>query len=358
MQPVRVEKLSKYYGPIAALEDASLQIKKGEIFFLLGPSGCGKTTLLRIIAGLTPPSSGRVFIGGRDITEDPPHIRKTAMVFQNYALWPHMSVADNVRFAMTIKKVDKTTMIKKAGDALKIVHMETYADKKPAQLSGGQQQRVALARAIAADPRCLLLDEPLSNLDANLRIEMRTEIRRICKQTGITTIYVTHDQKESLSIADRIAILNEGKVEQVAAPTEIYSKPATKFVAGFIGETNFISGKIESIEADMVTIVRGKIQIQVSTFSPYMSEGNHAVCCIRPENFKLTHQGGDAPNEIRGKVRRVTFLGELTQYEIELEDSLQVKVIETTPETIRNEGESVVLRIKPGDVNVYQDKDE
>ena len=365
MNPVRIVDVFKRFGDTVALDHVSLEIQEGEIFFLLGPSGCGKTTLLRIIAGLTEPDHGKVLIGEEDITHKPAHLRRLAMVFQNYALWPHMTVGQNVQFAMTVKGVDKAERVRKAGQALKIVHMERHTEKKPAQLSGGEQQRVALARAVAADPLCLLLDEPLSNLDANLRIEMRTEIRRICKQTEMTTIYVTHDQKEALSIADRIAVLNKGRVEQVAAPGDLYRKPATKFVAGFVGETNFLEGRVKSAEKDGAVVSVGPALVKGAAFPSDLAGGQAAVCSVRPEKIRIAaeasapvekHGSRMKPNEIRGSIHRITFLGEITQYDIAVNDTLHLKVMETAPEETRSEGEGVVLLIDPGDVNVYRDE--
>jgi iron(III) transport system ATP-binding protein len=357
MKSVRIEAVRKTFGSTVALDDVSLDIGEGEIFFLLGPSGCGKTTLLRIIAGLTPPSSGKILIGGDDVTAQPPHLRRTAMVFQNYALWPHLTVAENVRFAMTVKRTGRAEMAKRTREALAIVHMEKHTGRKPAQLSGGEQQRVALARAIAADPGCLLLDEPLSNLDANLRVEMRSEIRRICKQTGLTTIYVTHDQKESLSIADRIAVLRAGKVEQVAPPAELYARPATTFVAGFVGETNFIRGTVERVDDGAAEVRAGEVLLSGKVAAASLRPSSRAVCSVRPEKLKLGGAEGGS-NEIRAVIRRVVFLGELTQIEVEAGETLRLKVLETTPRTLRQEGETVLVRCDPADVSIYEDDDE
>jgi iron(III) transport system ATP-binding protein len=353
MKSVRIEKVSKLYGAAAALDDVSLDVGEGEIFFLLGPSGCGKTTLLRIIAGLTQPSSGRILIDGRDITDRPSHLRQTAMVFQNYALWPHMTVAENVQFAMTLKRVDRKTRAEKTLEALRIVHMEGFMDKKPAHLSGGEQQRVALARAVAADPQCLLLDEPLSNLDASLRTQMRSEIRRICKQTGITTIYVTHDQKEALSIADRIAVLHGGRVEQVGSPGELYSSPATKFVAGFVGETNFISATVEGPAGDGALLIAGSCRLRSGGLPDGLRDKDEVTLSIRPEKFAITSGPGERPDALEGRIGRMTFLGELTQYEVETKDAGSLKVIETTSGRPRKEGETVFLAVDPQDIHVF-----
>jgi iron(III) transport system ATP-binding protein len=360
MESVRIDNVTRTFGKTVALDKVSLHVGEGEIFFLLGPSGCGKTTLLRIIAGLLEPTSGKIFIGERDITDLAPHLRRTAMVFQNYALWPHMTVAANVQFAMAVRKTEKSRMIRRAREALEIVHMEGHESKKPAQLSGGEQQRVALARAMAADPRCLLLDEPLSNLDANLRVEMRSEIRRICKAAGMTTIYVTHDQKEALSIADRIAVLRGGRIEQVAPPAELYARPATKFVAGFVGETNFIEGTVDEVRPDRVTLRQGAAVLAGVPAGPGLERGSRALCSIRPEKLVL-RRGSDAGDlDLRGTIGHVTFLGELTQYEIDMEDGPGLKVIETTAAgRMPAPGEKVRLHFDPEDVNVYpRDDDE
>jgi len=234
MTSIRVDKLSKNFGAVTALKQVDLQINAGELFFLLGPSGCGKSTLLRLIAGLMEPTSGRIFFNDRNVTWFPTQMRNAVMVFQSYALWPHMSVAENVRFGLSVRGNDRAAQQKRVDEVLDIVRMREYAQRKPNELSGGQQQRVALARAIAVKPACLLLDEPLSNLDAKLRQEMRHEIRRICKESGLTSIYVTHDQKEALAIADRIAVMNAGSIEQVGTASDVYHRPANEFVREFM----------------------------------------------------------------------------------------------------------------------------
>src|SRR3954467_757260 len=244
MTSVRIDPLSKRFGNTVALDDVDLDIKAGELFFLLGPSGCGKSTLLRIIAGLLDPTAGRIFFNDRDVTALGTDKRNAVMCFQSYALWPHMTVAENVRFGLNVRKVSRAEQDRRVADVLKLVQMDAYASRKPNQLSGGQQQRVALARALAVQPDCLLLDEPLSNLDAKLRHEMRSEIRRICKTAGFTTIYVTHDQKEALSVADRIAVLKAGKLAQVGTSSQLYHAPRNRFVADFIGNTNLISATV------------------------------------------------------------------------------------------------------------------
>src|SRR5438034_4670243 len=241
---VSIKNLSKYFGETPVLKDISLEIKDQELFFLLGPSGCGKTTLLRLLAGFYQPDAGQLFFGERPMNGVPPHRRNTGMVFQNYALWPHMTVADNVAYGLEVRGIDAAARRQQVAEALSVVQMERFADRMPNQLSGGQQQHVARARALVIKPDVLLLDEPLSNLDARLRLEMREEIRRIHAQTRITTIYVTHAQKEALSLADRIAVMREGAIEQIGEPRTIYRSPASRFVADFIGETNWLAAEV------------------------------------------------------------------------------------------------------------------
>ena len=228
MISIRVKNLTKRFGAVTALQNLDLEVEPGELFFLLGPSGCGKTTLLRCMAGFYIPEEGSIFFGDEDVTRLAPHKRNAGMMFQSYALWPHMSVAENVAFGLEERRLPGPEIKRKVGEALESVHMGSYAARKPNQLSGGQQQRVALARALVIRPRCLLLDEPLSNLDAKLRLEMRMEIRRVCKEFHLTTVYVTHDQKEALSVSDRMAILEAGRILQVGTPRDVYRRPASR----------------------------------------------------------------------------------------------------------------------------------
>src|SRR5688572_12613858 len=236
MTTVRLDNITKTFGSTVAVVNVDLTINAGELFFLLGPSGCGKSTLLRLIAGLHEPTAGRIWFNDRDVTPLQTRERNAVMCFQSYALWPHMSVRENVRFGLAVRGADAAEQRRRVDEVLSLVRMLELADRKPNQLSGGQQQRVALARALAVKPACLLLDEPLSNLDAKLRHEMRTEIRRICKTTGVTTVYVTHDQKEALSIADRIAVMRVGKIEQVGTPSDVYHRPVNAFVKEFMAQ--------------------------------------------------------------------------------------------------------------------------
>lgn len=315
---IRFEHVTKSFGDNRVVDDINLSIEPGELFFLLGPSGCGKTTLLRCIAGFYTPENGRIHIGNRDVTQLPPEDRDTGMVFQSYALWPHMTVRDNVAFGLTLRKVAKSEIATRVDEALAAVKMTERANYKPNQLSGGQQQRVALARALVIRPQCLLLDEPLSNLDAKLRLEMRGEIRRICKQFGLTAVYVTHDQKEALSIADRVAVLDKGKIQQCGSPREVYTKPATRFVANFIGETNFIEGSVASCDTEQV-VVSTSIGTIVSTNVPpeRIRAGDKVTLSIRPEVIHLGYEPKpDAANVFDVAVHDTIYLGEMAQHEI------------------------------------------
>ncbi len=255
MTRVRCVQITKRFGDTVALDAISLDVEPGELFFLLGPSGCGKSTLLRLIAGLLAPTSGRIRFDDRDVTSLGTEQRNAVMCFQSYALWPHLTVRENVRFGLDVRGLGRAEQQRRVDEVLQLVQMAAYAARKPNELSGGQQQRVALARALVVTPDCLLLDEPLSNLDARLRLEMRGEIRRICKDTGVTTIYVTHEQKEALSIADRVAILDRGQIQQIGAPREVYLRPASRFVAGFIGETNLLSARVANRDGASVELL-------------------------------------------------------------------------------------------------------
>ena len=315
MISLTIENLTKRFGDVVALQGLNLRIEAGEIFFLLGPSGCGKTTLLRSIAGFFTPESGRILFGEEDVTGVPPHLRNTGMMFQSYALWPHMTVAQNVAFGLEERKVSARETAERVASALASVRMEALGARRIQQLSGGQQQRVALARALVIRPRCLLLDEPLSNLDARLRLEMRGEIRRICKESGLTAIYVTHDQKEALSIADRMAILEAGHIRQTGTPAEVYRHPHSRFVADFMGETNFLEGKISAASGASVVV-----QTALREFAATLGgngwqprAGESCTLSIRPESWRLATQPGEQ-NEIAGRLTERVYLGEMAQY--------------------------------------------
>lgn len=316
---VRVElaEVCKRFGTVVALHEVALVIEPGELFFLLGPSGCGKTTLLRCLAGFCAPDAGRIRFDATDVTGLAPHRRETGMVFQSYALWPHMTVERNVAFGLEVKGLSRTARAAAVAAALRAVQLDGLAERKPNELSGGQQQRVALARALVVEPKCLLLDEPLSNLDAKLRLEMRHEIRAICKRAKLTAVYVTHDQKEALSMADRIAVMRAGRVVQVGTPEELYRRPTDRFVAGFLGESNFVEGTVREAAAGVVRI-ETSLGLIVSTSAPTdLGVGCRVVCSIRPETVRLEAAPAGAENAFRGRVTERVYLGEMARYVVQ-----------------------------------------
>lgn len=357
---IDIQGLGKVFPPTAgvkaapAVDDVSLTIEPGELFFLLGPSGCGKTTLLRMIAGFIEPTSGRIVFREDGLERDVTHLaaekRNTGMVFQSYALWPHMTVEQNVAFGLEVRKVDAAERTRRVSEALAAVRMDPYAARRPTQLSGGQQQRVALARAMVIRPSVLLLDEPLSNLDAKLRLELRGEIRRICKETGITTAYVTHDQKEALSMADRVAVMSAGRVVQVGPPRELYSAPKSRFVAEFLGETNILSGRIAAAGpgGTIVETPAGKVTARPPTAAGPAVNANVLVS-VRPEAVVLMRGGAGLP----GTVRDVTYLGDTAQFLVELSDKSAILAAVINPsEAISSikAGDRVSAVVKPSDV--------
>ena len=281
---VSLHNITKRFGTTPVVNAVTLDIADGELFFLLGPSGCGKTTLLRTIAGFYLPDTGTLKFGDRDVTSLPPNQRNTGMVFQNYALWPHMTVAGNVAYGLDVRKIPAAEKAKRVKAALAAVRMGEFAERPATLLSGGQQQRVALARALVVNPDVLLLDEPLSNLDAKLRLEMREEIRRLHKETGLTTIYVTHDQAEALSLADRVALMNLGRIEQVGTPRELYRSPANEFVRDFLGAANFVEGRITQIESGRVSVSTPHGAITCALADPKLATGQTVTCVVRPHD--------------------------------------------------------------------------
>ena len=314
-----------------AVDSVSLTIEAGELFFLLGPSGCGKTTLLRMIAGFIEPTSGNVlFVGSngeRDVTYLPAEKRDTGMVFQGYALWPHMTVEENVGFGLQVRGMVAEERSKLVREALGVVKMAEYASRKPTQLSGGQQQRVALARAIVVKPSVLLLDEPLSNLDARLRVELRSEVRRVCKTSGITTVYVTHDQSEALSMADRIAIMRSGKIRQIGTPRDLYSSPRSKFEAQFLGEVNFSEGIVSRATSTEIEVKALGATIRAVPGDIPLKDGERCVLATRPEAWSI---GSAKQNMLIGQVVDQTYLGDTIQVNL-LVDGQRIEVAVLNP---------------------------
>ncbi|MES2440486.1 MAG: ABC transporter ATP-binding protein [Verrucomicrobiota bacterium] len=354
MESIRAESVVKSFGSTRALDGISLHIEPGELFFLLGASGCGKTTLLRCIAGLETPTSGSIFFGDRDVTKMPPHKREAAMVFQSYALWPHLSVGQNIAFGLEERKVPKPEIKRRVEEALEMVQLPGYGDRPIDQMSGGQQQRVSLARALVVKPKCLLLDEPLSNLDAQLRVEMRREIRRIVKENGLTGIYVTHDQEEALAMADRMAVLTRGKIGQVGTPEQIYRTPRSAYVANFIGETNLISGQaIETREGfTLAKTAAGPLIGRVSDPDWSPAPGEEVRLSIRPEAWRLHQQEGD--NAVSGNIDDRSYLGQRIQYWITTEAGRQ-QVVELNPHLIHEPGDAkITLHARHDDVVILK----
>jgi ABC-type Fe3+/spermidine/putrescine transport system ATPase subunit len=352
MVGIRLVGVSKVYGRVRALDRVSLEVRDGELFTILGPSGCGKTTLLRVVAGFEVPEEGRVYFGDQDVTFLKPYMRNTAMVFQNYALWPHMTVFENVAYGLRIRRrqlgLSDEEIERRVREALKLVRLEGLEDRYPLQLSGGQQQRVALARALVVQPKVLLLDEPLSNLDAKLRLEMREEIKRIQSSLRITAIYVTHDQEEAMSLADRIAVMNRGRVLQVGTPREIYSKPSNLFVATFIGRSTYLAGEVAEVVGDRVKL-RVDSQVLEGFLAPGYSvrEGERAVAIMKTEDFSVEGSG----NTLEGVVEMTMFIGMFNQVKVRVGDQRITALLE--PSLDIQPGQRLRLSIRPSDVSVF-----
>ncbi|HEX2991269.1 MAG TPA: ABC transporter ATP-binding protein [Anaerolineales bacterium] len=330
---VRFDDVSRHFGEVKAVDRANLEIQDGEFFSMLGPSGSGKTTCLRMIAGFDRPTSGNIFLYGKDVSNLPPYERDVNTVFQDYALFPHMTIADNIAYGLMVKGVPKAERYKQVEEMLELVRLPGYGQRKPSQLSGGQRQRVALARALINHPKVLLLDEPLGALDLKLRQQMQVELKAIQKRVGITFVFVTHDQEEALTMSDRIAVFNEGKIQQVGAPSEIYEHPASAFVAGFVGTSNLVGGEV----ARRIT-------------------GSPEMFSIRPEKIHLDPKNGEPGTDmlcIDGVVRDVVYLGLFTRYLVEIEDGSDLVVIEQNLKTTSMD----VLAAKGQKVRLHWHKD-
>lgn len=350
---INIENVVKRFGKDTIINGLSLNIKEGEFFTLLGPSGCGKTTLLRMIIGFNSIEGGEIKLDEKLINNIPTNKRNMGMVFQNYAIFPHMSVKDNVAFGLKRKKMSKQEIEEKVDEILKIVKIDHLKDRMPVKLSGGQQQRVALARAIVIHPEVLLMDEPLSNLDAKLRVEMRNAIKRIQQQIGITTVYVTHDQEEALAVSDRIAVMNGGVIQQIDTPKRIYQRPSNTFVATFIGQSNILDGQV----------IKNNSEEGIKIFDAFFAMTNLSKNCtnmedvkvsIRPEEFILSMDNKDG---IKGVVKSSVFLGINTNYFIELENGKEIEVIQASDalEAIPNDS-TVYLKLQTEKINVFNNE--
>jgi iron(III) transport system ATP-binding protein len=338
---LELARLTKRYGPLTVVDAVDLRVERGSLVCLLGPSGCGKTTTLRLIAGFIEPDGGEIHVGGRIISSagssEPPERRKMSMIFQSYALWPHMTVRENVGYGLALRKMPKTEVAQHVDRILGVTHLQALADRYPSELSGGQQQRVSLARALVVEPETLLLDEPLSNLDANLREEMRFEIRRLHDEYRYTTVYVTHDQAEAMTTADLIVVMNQGRIEQAGSPEEVYERPRTEFVARFLGGTNILKGR----RLDATTVDCGSVRLQCGD-GEFMGSGD-AIVSVRHHNIQLDPQPRDeALNWARGTVLRQVYLGSHRDYLVELPTGDQVRTI-TRPDLAIERGDSVWL---------------
>ena len=357
MTPIRLHNLHKQFGRTVAVDHLDLDVAAGDLFFLLGPSGCGKTTLLRMIAGFTEPNGGTIRFGATDVTNLPANRRNCGMVFQNYALWPHLNVRQNVAFGLDVRRLVASDKRERTDKALRTVQMLDYGHRKPNELSGGQQQRVALARALVIEPTVLLLDEPLSNLDARLRLEMRGQIKQICKEAGITAIYVTHDQKEALSMADRIAVLEKGRVVQVGEPRHLYDRPTCRFVADFLGETNFVAATFTGRDGAHAVLECPAGRLLSSVFPDELRPGN-VTCSIRPEAVRVAAAavaaGATGMNHFEARCTEIIYLGEMAQYRFAVGDSMSLKVFDLNPPSTTAK-EAKHLLFAPEDVVVLED---
>lgn len=345
---VIIRKAVKRYGNFTALNGVDLDIKPGEFFTLLGPSGCGKTTLLRMIAGFNTVDGGEICFDDKVINQMEAHKRDIGMVFQNYAIFPHLTVAENVAYGLRAKKYPKDKIQAKVDEALELVQIKNLRERKPNELSGGQQQRVALARAFVIEPSVLLMDEPLSNLDAKLRVQMRTVIKKLQRRLGITTIYVTHDQEEALAISDRIAVIREGNIMQVGSPEEIYKKPANMFVAGFIGVSNFVECEVDGTDPEAAVLnIKNECSITCRLKKPYKGKG---MISARPEQLFFDEKEG-----LPGRIIISTFLGDFIEYEIELNNGQTIQLNEYTKDVreLRPDGQEVKVNFDIRAVGVY-----
>ncbi|WP_427042891.1 ABC transporter ATP-binding protein [Fusobacterium sp. SB021] len=356
---INVKNVVKKFGNNVIIPGMSIDIKNGEFFTLLGPSGCGKTTLLRMIAGFNSIEGGEIYFDDKMINDMPAHKRNIGMVFQSYAIFPHMTVRENVEYGLKLRKISKAEIKEKVDNILDVVKISEYQERLPERLperlSGGQQQRVALARAIVIHPSVLLMDEPLSNLDAKLRLEMRSAIRDIQKKVGITTVYVTHDQEEALAISDRIAVINKGVIQQLGKPHDIYARPSNQFVATFIGYSNLFKGKIKIEDNNKYVVFRNGYKVLMKNLSDEVKDNQEIIIAVRPEEFSISDEG------IKVKVKTSTFLGKYNNYEIIVgEDEIvsDMPALEFSQDighaaVIYNVGDELTLKPNSEKINIF-----
>jgi spermidine/putrescine transport system ATP-binding protein len=351
---VELRKVSKNFGSFTALEEVSFDIAEGEFMTFLGPSGCGKTTCLRLISGFEHPSTGEIFIAGKNVTHDPPYRRSVNQVFQTYALFPHLSVYENISFGLRMQKLAAPDVKRRVDRIVEMTSLQEFANRKPAQLSGGQRQRVALARAVVCEPKVLLLDEPLSALDAKLRTQMRSELKQLQKRLGITFIFVTHDQEEALAMSDRIAVMSCGRVEQIGTVNQIYYQPATRFVATFIGETNIVEAEVVEKGADLIRCqIEGGMTLAVRSGTPATS--SNVLLALRPEKIRLYRSRPEGQNVFSGRIVVQVFKGAVNDLTLAVSGGLELRALianDGQQELVFQEGEEVFCRIQPEDVNI------
>ncbi len=352
------ENVTKKYGDVTAVRNVNLTIKSGALQFLLGPSGCGKTTTLRMLAGLEPVTSGKLLFNGKDVTNVPAAERGIGMVFQNYALWPHMTVRKNIEYGLKLRKLTPDEMKKRIDEVLDFTQLTQFVDRLPGALSGGQQQRVALARALAIRPNVLLLDEPLSNLDAKLRLEMRDNITRIHRETGITTVYVTHDQKEALSMGTSISIMRAGDMIQTDSPRGLYHRPATPFIAGFIGETNLVRGKYDGASGDVHEVKTDLGTFKATHLQGSFSKGDDCTISFRPEAINIDFGKGGSGNKFTSKLSHLTYLGESEHFHLEAKSGKIKASAFNSPEHSIKDGDSVDGYVDQSDVLILPIQDD
>ena len=349
---ISIKNALKKYGENTVIPDLSLDIKAGEFFTLLGPSGCGKTTLLRMIAGFNSIEGGDFYFNDKRINDLDPAKRNIGMVFQNYAIFPHMTVRKNVEFGLKNKKLPKDQIASQAQEFMELMHVDEYADRLPERLSGGQQQRVALARALCIKPDVLLFDEPLSNLDAKLRVEMRTVIKNIQHSVGITTVYVTHDQEEAMAVSDRIAVMNGGVIQHIGTPKDIYQRPANLFVSTFIGRSNILKGQLKVVDGKTVLVAPSGYQVEMKNVRPECRQDQDVVLSVRPEEFLVNRDAGG--EGISATVDDCVFLGLMTHYFVHLESGEEAEIIqESSIDSVITPGTQVKLTLNTDKINLF-----